>query len=177
MRDVRAVATAVLLSAVMFHSCTCEKETPPLPAASFKGLTPGFKASSPNTPAPKAPTATAVAAEPTATPGTELPTPVAAVPQDFPVPVPEGASVTKVQGLANNASNVIFRSTAQTAELYNFYQDKLTRQFQRGGHAFASFKKGDLVANVTVTEDPKNPGQRVLAVMYEHEKPLDFDDF
>jgi len=40
-----------------------------------------------------------------------------------------------------------------------------------------SFKKGDMVANVTIAEDPKNPGQQILAVMYEQEKPLDFDEF
>jgi len=185
MRYLKWIVPAVLLSAVILRSCICGKETPPPPAA-LNAPNPGFKAMSATTPAPRvqAPTATAqaVAQEPTAT--AALPTPAAEIPKDFPVPVYEGASVAKVQGLANNAQNVIFRSTAETNDLYNFYQDKLgkdgwkvTQQFQRTGHAFATFQKGDLVANITVTEDPKNPGQRLLVVMYEHQKPLPFDDF
>jgi hypothetical protein len=183
MRHVTGVAAAVLLSAMMFNSCTCQKDVAPLPTG-LKDQPAGFHASESNkTPQLKvqAPTATP-APEQVAAAGT--PTPAAEVPQDFPVPVFNGASVAQVQSLANDAHNVIFHTAAPINDLYNFYQDKLThdgwkvtQQFQRSGHAFMSFKKGDLVANVTMVEDGKNPGQQVLAIMYEKEKPLDFDEF
>ena len=175
----------VLLSAVMFNSCTCEKAVAPPPTTTLKDVPSGFRAAESNkTPqqqvaAPTVPPATPqeVAAAPT-------PTLPADVPKDFPVPVFEGAAVAQVQGLANNAHNVIFKTNAATNDIYNFYQDKLThsgwkvtQQFQRAGHAFISFKKGDMVANVQIIEDPKSPGQQILAVMYEQEKPLDFDEF
>jgi len=191
MRHAKGVATAMLLSAVMFNSCTCEKDTPPLPGAeNMKGSTSGWSSVEAN----KTPSPQRQAQAPTATPPTSptpqevavaaTPTPAAEVPKDFPVPVFPGASAQKDQELANGAHNVIFRSSAPADDLYNFYQDKLThdgwqvtQQFQRGPHAFASFKKGDLVANVTIAEDPKNPGQHVLAIMYEHEQKIDFDEF
>jgi hypothetical protein len=186
MRYAKGVGTAILLSAVTFNSCTCEKDLPPPPSASVKESAPGFHGVQTNTtPAPQnaqAPTATP--AQPPEVAAAPTPTVVVNVPKDFPLPVFEGAAVAQVQSLANNAQNVIFRSSAATNELYNFYQDKLThdgwnvtQEFQRGSHAFMSSKKGDMVANVTITEDPKNPGQQLLVVMYEHEKPLDFDDF
>jgi hypothetical protein len=29
----------------------------------------------------------------------------------------------------------------------------------------------------TIAEDPQNPGKQVIAVMYEQEQPLEFDEF
>ena len=34
-----------------------------------------------------------------------------------------------------------------------------------------------MIANVTVAEDARKPGQQVIAIMYEEQKPLDFDEF
>jgi hypothetical protein len=185
MRHIKGVATAALLSAVMFNSCTCQKDVAPLPTTSMKEPAPGFHASEPNkTPQQKVQAPTVPPVQPQQVAAAPTPTVPVEVPKDFPVPVFEGASVAQVQSLANDAHNVIFRTSAPANDLYNFYQDKLThdgwkatQQFQRGGHAFISFKKGAMVANVTIAEDPKNPGQQILAVMYEQEKPLDFDEF
>ena len=187
MRYVKGLATAVLLSMVMLNSCTCEKAIAPPPTTTMKEVPSGFHAAEPNkTPQQQAqaPTATAAPATPQQVAAAPTPTVPAEVPKDFPVPVFEGASVAQVQGLANDAHNVIFKTGASANELYNFYQDKLThsgwkveQQFQRGAHAFMSFKKGDMIANVTIVEDPKNPGQQILAVMYEQQKPLDFPEF
>jgi hypothetical protein len=185
MRHLKAMATAVLLSAVMFNSCTCEKAVPPPPVTSMNATTPGFHASEPNkTPQQRVQAPTATPGQPQEVAAAATPTIAVEMPKDFPLPVFDGASLAQVQSLANDAHNVIFRSNASANDLYNFYQDKLTRdgwqvtqQFQRGNHAFLSFKKGDLVANVTIAEDVKSPGNQVLAVMYEHEKALDFDEF
>jgi hypothetical protein len=54
---------------------------------------------------------------------------------------------------------------------------QMTQQVQRSTHAFISFKKGAMIANLTVAEDVQNPGKQVIAIMYEEEKPLDFDEF
>lgn len=184
MRHVKAVATAVLLSAVIFNSCTCEKAVAPPPTTTMKDMPSGFHAAEANKTQQQAAAPTVTPATPQEVAAAPTPTLPADVPKDFPVPVFEGASVEKVQGLANDAHNVIFKSSAPTSEIYNFYQDKLThsgwkvtQQFQRSGHAFISFKKGDMVANVQIIEDPKNPGQQILAVMYEQEKALDFPEF
>jgi len=184
MRHVTGVATAVLLTAVMFSSCTCEKAAPPLPANSMKETTSGFHASEPSKAPQQVQAPTATRAQPQQVAAAPTPTVPVDIPKDFPVPVFDGASVAQVQSLANDAHNVIFQSNAPANDLYMFYQDKLThdgwkvtQQFQRTGHAFMSFKKGDMVANVTIVEDTKNPGKQILAVMYEKEKALEFDDF
>jgi len=110
----------------------------------------------------------------------------AGVPADFPkdVPIYKDATVSQVQDLANNAHNVIFSSTAPIPEVFSFYQDsmtkdgwKVTQQFQRADHAFATFQKGNMVTNLTVAPDIHNPGKQVIVIMYEQQQPLDFDEF
>jgi hypothetical protein len=128
----------------------------------------------------------------TATPKAEqvaaatTPSPAAELPPDFPkeVPVFEGAKVSQVQDLPNNAHNVIFSTTGSVADVSRFYHDKLshegwqpTQQFERPNHAFMTYKKGKMMANITIAEDARTPGQQVIAVMYEEEQPLDFDEF
>jgi hypothetical protein len=173
--------TAMVLSAVLFASCTCHKDVGAPPS---EGEQPGFHVAQPR------PTPPARAA------GQSVPgqmakqdtTPAAApsVPDDFPkdVPIYKDAAVSQVQNLANNAHNVIFSSTGSVDDAYNFYQDKLTQagwkveeQFSRGGQAFLKFRKGKMIANVTVAEDSKTPGKQVIAIMYEEEKPLEFEEF
>jgi len=184
MRYANGVVTGVLLSSVLFSSCTCHQQvTEPPPAAVERPA--GFHASGPTrTPAlhAQAPTVTAPQVAQAAT----TPTPVVEMPPDFPtdVPVYSGAALAQVQSLANNAHNVIFRTAAPVADVAQFYQDTLTRagwevtqQFSRNNHAFATFKKGNMKANVTVAEDVQTPGQQVIAIMYEQEQPADFDEF
>jgi hypothetical protein len=185
MRHVKGAAIAVLMGAAMFNSCTCEKAVAPPVTTTLKEPPSGFHAEEPNkTPRQKVQVPTVTPAPPQALAAAATPTVKMEVPQDFPVPVFEGAAVAQVQSLANDAHNVIFRTSAPASDLYNFYQDKLTndgwkvtQQFQHSEHAFLSFKKGDTVANVTIAADPQAPGQQILAVMYEQEKPLDFDEF
>jgi hypothetical protein len=185
MRYASVVGSLILLSAVLFSSCTCHKqvtETPKFAAPS------GFPAAK-RSPFARAavPTATPPAnAPPAEVAAAATPTLPAEIPQDFPkdVPVFKDAALAGVQDLANNAHNVIFTSTASVADISSFYQDKLTgagwkiaQQFARSNHAFTSFQKGNLIANVTVAEDVHHPGQQVIAIMYEEQKPLDFDEF
>jgi hypothetical protein len=130
------------------------------------------------TAAPKVPPAqVAVASTPTA---------AMAMPDDFPkdVPIFKGAALTQVQPLANNAHNVIFTTSAPVADVSSFYEQqmtgggwKVTQQFARPSNAFMSFQKGNMIANLTVAEDPNTPGQQVIAIMYEEQKPLEFDEF
>src|SRR5262249_38843970 len=134
-----------------------------------------------------APTATAPMKAPTPPQMAAAPsTPPAGMPPDFPqdVPVFNGAALAQVQGLANNARNVIFSTPAPLTEISQFYQDKMraagwkvTQEFSRSNHSFAQFQKGNMIANVTVAEDVHNPGKQVIAIMYEEQKPLEFDEF
>jgi hypothetical protein len=186
MRYVGAVITPVLVCGALFASCTCHQDVEPPPPMQEPHS--GFHAALPTRPKPtpqvrvqaRTPTQPAVAAA-AGTPG-----PVAAVPEDFPkdVPIYKDATVTQVQKLANNAHNVIFSSAAPLTDVFNFYQDsmgkggwKVTQQFQRPNHAFMSFQKGNMIANLTVAEDVHHPGQQVIAIMYEEQQPLDFDEF
>ena len=186
MQQVMRIFIVLLVGAMAFSSCTCHKDVPPPPTTttmsdSRSGW--GVKEEG-KTPVPKVQTPTAVPTEPVMAEAQETPEAGPAVPDDFPVPVFEGAEVAQVQPLANNAHNVIFHTAASVGELYTFYEDKLTSEgwkltqsFQRGPHAFMTFRKDELIANVTIADDPSQEGRRILAVMYEAEKPLEFDEF
>ncbi len=185
MRYANGAVMGMLLSSMAFSSCTCHQQSTEAPPLSERPT--GFHASAPTrTPVQhaQAPTATVPQAAPPQV--AQAATPAAEMPADFPkdVPVYKDAALTQVQSLANNAHNVIFRTAAPVTDVAQFYQDTLTRsgwnvtqQFSRGNHAFATFRKGNLVANVTVAEDVKTPGQQVIAIMYEEDKPPDFDEF
>ena len=186
MRYVSIVAGGVLLSAALFMSCTCHKDVNPPPSSTFEAPPSGFHASGVKitpralevvkaTPVPLPTEPQVVEAKPTPN-----------MPSDFPADVPlyKDASLTEVQDLANSAHNVVFRTADTIPNVYRFYQDQMvkngwqmTQQVQRSTHAFISFKKGAMIANLTVAEDVQNPGKQVIAIMYEEEKPLDFDEF
>lgn len=187
MRYVSIAASAIILSATLFTSCTCHKDVTPPPMSTFGAPPAGFHASGLNitphaveiaksTPAVKETPPQVVQAKPTP----------ANMPADFPpdVPLYKDAALTDVQNLANNAHNVIFNTADTIPNVYHFYEDQMrkngwqvTQQLQRSSHAFLSFKKGDMVANLTVAEDVSNPGKQVIAIMYEQQKPLDFEEF
>jgi len=189
MRYASIVSTGILLSAALFASCTCHKEIAPLSQqpSNFPDRGSGFIAKS--TPAQaraEAPTPTPAAKQPEQVAVAPTSTGPAEMPADFPkeVPVYKDATVSQVQSLANNAHNVIFSTAAPVNEVSAFYQQQLTKagwkvsqQFARPNHAFMTFQKDNMLANVTVTEDAHNPGHQVIAIMYEEQKPLDFEDF
>ncbi len=185
MRYATVVGSLILVSAMSFSSCTCHKQVTEAPK--FEAPS-GFHAAKPSPYArAAAPTATPPAkAAPAEVAAASTPTAPAKIPDDFPkdVPVFKDAALTGVQDLANNAHNVIFSSAAPIGDISSFYQEQLTRagwkvaqQFARSNHAFTSFQKGNLIANVTIAEDVHHPGQQVIAIMYEEQKPLEFDEF
>ena len=188
MRYASIVASGVLLSAALFTSCTCHKEVPAPPSSSTvpaerpigwpapMKITPHAIGIVKATPAAQETPPQVVEAKPTP----------ANMPADFPpdLPVYKDASLAEIQDLANSAHNVIFRTADTIPNVYRFYEDQMrkngwqtTQQVQRSTHAFISFKKGDMIANVTIAEDVQNPGKQVIAIMYEKEKPLDFEEF
>lgn len=188
MRYVSVAASSVLLGATIFSSCTCHKDVSQGPT--FEEVRPsGFHAAGPKiTPQVKveAPTQALPTHAPAQVAQGSTPTPPADVPSDFPkdVPIFKDAELSRVQDLANNAHNVLFNTAAPVAEVFSFYESKMTRegwkvseQFQRPGHAFLKFEKGNMVANVTVAQDVNNPGKQVIAIMYEEQQPLPFDEF
>ena len=193
MRYTGVVGASILLSAAMFASCTCHEQVAREPTG-FQEPSSGFHASG-SKPTPQvqamAPTAT-----PAARPGLGMktppeqaaaePTPPAAVPADFPkdVPIFKDAALAQVQDLANSAHNVIFTTAAPVTDVSSFYEQKLTgagwkvtQQFAHSNHAFMTFQKGNMIANVTIAEDVRHPGQQVIAIMYEQQRPAEFDDF
>lgn len=175
----RKLILLLMALVVSMSSCECRKEPPPM-AVDQALQTPniGSKLGTPSgkvrrTPRPTRPP------EPTATRPS-------AVPTDFPseVPIFEGSTLMKADAMANNAHNVIFSVQDSVANVTTFYRDKLTKEgfeitqeVTRGEHSFATYKKGDLLVNVTIANDARSPGQQIIAIMYETEKPLPFDEF
>jgi hypothetical protein len=124
--------------------------------------------------------------EPEPEPEEEVAAEAPPLPDDFPkdIPLVEDAEIAQVQDLANDAHNVIFVTAKPVAEIATFYRQKMedsgwkvTQDSVRGNHAFVGFKRGDMIANLQVAEDPRYPGKRLIAIMYEEEKPLPFDEF
>src|SRR5574341_1074274 len=188
MRQFSVVATAIVMGATVFSSCTCHKQvSESAPSAAFKEPPSGFHASGTSlTPKPRAEAPKPTEAPTEAIIAEVLPTPPADVPADFPrdVPIFKDASLAGVQDLANDAHNVIFTTPSSVTDVYGFYEQRmtkagwvLTQQFHRPQHAFLSFKKGNTIANMTIAEDAQNPGKQIIAIMYEEQKPLDFDEF
>lgn len=177
MRKVRYLFIAVLCAAMSVSSCKCSQTSPPVeekPKADIKAKPPAV-ATAVTTPTAKAmPTAEQAAAE------------RPPLPEDFPAEIPlfEGAEVERVQPLANEAKNVIFVSDKGVPEIATFYRKKLegggwkmTQNSERPNHAFLAFKKGNMITNIQVVEDSRYPGKRLIAIMYENEKELPFEEF
>ena len=185
MGKLRTALTGTLLSASLFASCTCHKqvEQPSI----LQEPKSGFQASGAQ-PKPReraqapTPTAPPKAAEEQVAQAPPSPTAAVQMPPDFPadVPVFKDASLAQVHDLANNARNVIFRTPAAVEDVAAFYQDtmtkggwKITQQFTHGKHAFMTFQKSNMQASVTVAEDARNPGQQVIAIMYEQQQDIE----
>jgi hypothetical protein len=186
MRSASIVASGVLLSATLFASCTCHKDVAPPSSSTFPDAPPRGEWAKITPHAPMVVRATPLPVEETPAQVVEAkPTPDN-LPADFPsdVPVFKDASLSDVQSLANDAHNVIFKTAGSIPDVYRFYDSQMrkngwevTQQLQRSTHAFLSFKKGNMIANLTVAADVQNPGKQVIAIMYEQQKPLDFEEF
>lgn len=175
----------MLLVGMSFSSCTCERALPPVPRQNE----PAFpeRAAGVSTPSPSPRLAVATPSpKPQQVAEASPPAPPPELPQDFPaeVPIYQGAKLEQVHELPNNAHNVIFRTPGQVEDINRFYHEKLqaagwsvVQQFARGNHAFMTYKKGNLVANITIAEDARDPGSKVIAIMYEEEQPLPFEEF
>jgi len=179
----RYAVVAALFSVMVFSSCECKKDSAPIEESVFPERKVGFHVEK-VIPSPMAriDPAERDAAEPAEAEEHDVP----GLPDDFPAEVPlfEGAQLSQVQGLANNAHNVVFSTEAPVEQVHRFYHDEMTakgwqvtQQFERGEHAFTTFKKGDVLMNLTVAEDASNPGKKVIAIMYEEVQPLPFDEF
>ena len=188
MRHLAPAATLALLTAMAFSSCTCHDQVEPRPQIDDSSSGFSVKVSSTPSVTPRAQAATATAAAPTAAKTVESrpsPTPPDRLPTDFPseVPVIPGSTLAQVQDLANSARNVIFTSEKPVSDLVKTYKDtmgkagwRVTQEFTRDQHAFATYAKGNMLVNVTIVNDAEAPGQQVIAVMYEEQKPLEFPE-
>lgn len=183
MKHLERWIVAGLCLGLTMSSCTCERALPPAPEppAALPERGTGLTMPSPSPQVAKAtPTPETQRAEETPSP------PAVALPEDFPadVPIYAGARLEQVHDLPNNAHNVIFRAEGSVEDINRFYHEKLsaagwnvTQQFARPNHAFMTYKKGNLIANVTIAEDARDPSRRVIAIMYEEEQPLPFEEF
>ena len=176
----------LLFAASLFNSCTCHKQVEEVAQAPTAAERPaGFHSSRPTvlaaTPAAPAPEAKAKLA-PTPTPGTGA----VAVPNDFPsdVSLMKDAEVAQVNQMAGNARQVLVRTEQEQKQLYSFYEQDLRskgwvleQNYQAKEQGFLGFRKGNMVLNMTIANDPKNPGKRVVGIMYQEDKPPEFGDF
>jgi len=180
------VVVAMLLAAMVFSSCDCNESDPPLEGeAAFPERQVDFGVEKKDG---AKPTATVAATEPPAAPTEPEPTREIdyRIPDDFPADIPmyKDAELTQIQPLANNAHNIVFSTADSVPNVHKFYNDEMTekgweitQQFERSGHAFTTFKKGETLMNLTIAEDAINPGKQVIAIMYEDVAPLQFDEF
>jgi len=183
----------VLLTAMAFSSCTCNRQVdaPGSGPSGFKveigpTATPEVAESMPTAEITPTAATTKTASVGTPTPGgVPTATPPDRLPTDFPseVPVIPGSTLAQVQDMANSARNVIFTSDKPVPDLVKTYEDtmtkqgwRITQQFTRDRHAFATYEKGNMLVNVTIVNDADSPGQQVIAVMYEEQRPMEFDD-
>lgn len=180
-RALKLLLSVALALVASLSSCECRKEPPPLQPNAIK---------EPDTKS-KLDDAAGKLRRPTRTPkDTPAPeptaTPPSSVPADFPseVPVPEGSTLMKAMPMANEAHNVIFSVRDSVKNVTSFYENKLkaegfqqTQQIPGANRSFATYKKGELLVNVTIVDDERSPGQQIIAIMYEREKALPFDEF
>ena len=186
MRASRYIVAGGLLATMSFSSCECSKDTPPIPEEAFATPRVGFKVD-PTKPAAQLTKVTPVPREPEEDLEKDRESlDLAAIPEDFPdeIPIFKDAELSQVQPLANNAHNLVFETATPVTDVNQFYQDKMaasgwqvTQQFERDNHAFTTFKKDDMIMNLTIARDARNPGKQVIAIMYEKEEPLPFDEF
>jgi hypothetical protein len=180
------VMTGALLSLTLFSSCTCNKQTEAPPPLQVRKVGPQVSQTKRRPEVAQAPTPTTAAQAEQTAPAEATPTVVVQLPSNFPADVPifKDAALAQVAELANNAHNVIFRTPAAVNEVATFYEQsmtkggwKITQQMSHANHAFFTFQKGDMLANVTIAEDIHNPGKQVIAIMYEQQQPLEHDEF
>lgn len=185
MRAIRYVIL-VFYGSVALSSCTCHKNVPE-PPVSVQPREGAFGALA--TPrAPKRPISEEMAKVdvPEPSPAPELPTAAEVnIPEDFPADVPlfRDSKAFAVQELAGNARNVLFYADAETPEIFTHYRDgmqkegwNLTQEYQSKYQSFLSFKKGNMVANMTISKDPRT-GKQVVGIMYQEEEQLPFPEF
>ena len=183
----RLTPVVVALCVLPFSSCTCSSSTPP-PAAVPTRMS-GFGGIKPNArQVPDVAREDVIAPQAVATkaPPTLLATPLQSkLPENFPsdVPVFAGAEVMAVQQMANKANNVVFGVDAERPQVFSFYKDTMknsgwnaTQEYQGKEQSFLSFKKDDVITNVSISTDPKT-GKKVIAIMYYTEEPLPFPEF
>lgn len=186
MRASRYAVAVGLLATMSFSSCECNKDAPPLPEEAFATPKVGFKVEPTKTPA-QLTKVTPVAREPEENLEADRDKlDFAAIPEDFPdeIPIFKDAELSQVQPLANNAHNLVFQTAEPVSNVNQFYHDRMTaegwqvtQQFERENHAFTTFKKDDMIMNLTIATDARNPGKQVIAIMYEKEAELPFDEF
>jgi hypothetical protein len=185
-RCVRLALVALL--ALPFGSCTCGSHTPeppPTPAARKLG---GWSIKTTPRAAHEQAEGEIVRSAPEAREAPTVsgtPSGPAELPADFPadIPVPEGAEVTAASEGPQGSQNVVFAADAETPKLFSLYKDnmsgngwKVEQEYGGKERSFLSFKKGDTITNVMISEDPKT-GKKVVAVMYYEEEPLPFPEF
>lgn len=172
----------VLAGSMAFSSCTCSEDVPAPPETRQRAA--GFAAQLPTRP-------TKMAAAPATpnlpvTPVRETPTiGEAKIPENFPsdVPVFENAKAFAVQNLAGDAKNVLFTSEGEPRKIFDFYLEKMEKsgwkteqQYQTREQSFLSFRKGKMVANMTISKDPRSERQ-IIGIMYQEEQELPFPEF
>ena len=111
---------------------------------------------------------------------------VAGLPSDFPsdVTLMKDAEIAGVRKMAGDAQTVLVMTQQDREQVYEFYEkdlkDKgwnLEQNYQGKDQSFLGFRKGNTIINMTIATDPKNPGKRVVGIMYQQDKPPPFGDF
>lgn len=181
------LATLAFGSCGSCTSCGCRKEEASQAPRLFPSPQSGFALGTPRPGVPEVKRQSVEVPTIEATEPSQLPSPVSEVPlpEDFPQDVPlfEGSQPFAVQSLAGNAKNVLFHVDAERSQVFQHYREqmqrqgwKLTQEYDARYQSFLAFKKDDMIAQMTISTDPRTE-KRVVAIMYQKEEPLPFEEF
>lgn len=172
----------LLFAGSTFSSCTCHQQLPEVAQAPTRAA--GFQSSRPTAMAPTAIAPPTLPPAPVA--GVPSPAGAAELPPDFPtdVAVMEGFAVTSVNPAPKAGHNIQFSAAQERQEIYQHYDSDLRskgwvpeQSYEGKDQSFLNFRKGKTMVLMTIANDPRNPGKRVVSVLYYEDEPPEFGEF
>jgi len=173
---------ALLLAGSTLSSCTCHQQMPEVAQAPTRPA--GFQSSRPTAMKP-----TAIAPPtlpPTPAAGAPSPAAGAELPPDFPsdVAMMEGFAVTSVAPAPKAGHNIQFSAEQERQDIYQHYDKDLRAKgwqpeqaYEGKDQSFLNFRKGKTMVLMTISNDPRHPGKRIVSMLYYEDEPPEFGEF
>jgi hypothetical protein len=146
----------------------------------------GFQGSRPTVNAPTVGAAPTLPPTPLASAPTPPPAADVELPADFPADIVmmEGFKVAAVNPAPKAGHNVQFHTERDRDDIYRYYESDLRskgwqpeQQYEGKDQSFLNFRKGNTMVLLTIANDPRDPGKRVVSLLYYQDDPPEFGDF